>query len=229
MIIIITIMVIRMTDEKSLIQLMTWLSPAFPVGGFSYSSGLEHAVGEGLVSDRHELKNWLKAQLRSGSLWNDAVFVSLGRNCKDNDEKLLEVNELALAMAGSSGRHVEVTSQGNAFIEAAELNIPCFDGAGDIAYPIALGAAAGVVDIEEIMMIAAFLNASVTNQAQAAIRLGILGQKDGVLLVAELQPEILECARNAEGAGVEDLGSNTMLAEISAMKQESMTTRLFRS
>ncbi|MGI9402614.1 MAG: urease accessory protein UreF [Rhizobiaceae bacterium] len=227
--IIITIMVIRMTDEKSLIQLMTWLSPAFPVGSFSYSSGLEHAFGEGSVSDRQELEYWLKAQLRSGSLWNDAVFVSLGRNCQNSDEKLLEINELALAMAGSSGRYLEVISQGNAFVEAAELNNPCFDGAGDIAYPVVLGAAAGFAGIEESMAIAAFLNASITNQAQAAIRLGVLGQRDTVLLIAELQPVILKCARNAERAGVEDLGSNTMLAEISAMKQETMTTRLFRS
>ncbi|TJX17773.1 MAG: urease accessory protein UreF, partial [Mesorhizobium sp.] len=41
------------------LRLMAWLSPAFPVGSFSYSHGLERAVQDGLVADRQSLAAWL--------------------------------------------------------------------------------------------------------------------------------------------------------------------------
>lgn len=225
----IIITVIRMSETSSAVQLMTWLSPAYPVGGFSYSSGLEYAVGEDWISDRQALSEWLTIQLDCGTLWNDAVFVSLGWHYQNNDNKLCEINDLALAMAGSSGRNLEVSAQGNAFLDAAELKIPALDTAANVAYPVALGAAAGHAGINETMTIAAFLNSVVTNQMQVAIRLGIIGQKGGVGLVADLQSKILDCSQKASGAEISQLGSCTMLAEISSMNQEVLTTRLFRS
>ncbi len=52
-----------MTDAEAaaLYRLMTWLSPAFPVGGFSYSSGIEWAVEAGDINDAASLKDWLAA------------------------------------------------------------------------------------------------------------------------------------------------------------------------
>src|SRR5215813_9512014 len=49
-----------MTEAESaaLYRLMTWLSPAFPVGGFSYSSGIEWAVEAGDINDAATLNNW---------------------------------------------------------------------------------------------------------------------------------------------------------------------------
>lgn len=223
------IMVIRMTEANSVVQLMTWLSPAFPVGGFSYSSGLEYAVDQNLVSDRQALVEWLATQLEHGSLWNDAVFVSLGWKYSDAGEKLSEINMLALAMAGSAGRYLEVSAQGHAFLEAAELENLALDPAVEVAYPVVIGAVAGLAGINEAMTIAAFLNSVVTNQMQAAIRLGAIGQKSGVKLIADLQSVILDCSQKASGADTSELGGCAMLAEISAMNQETLTTKLFRS
>ncbi len=66
-----------MTDQPSnvaLLRLMAWLSPAFPVGGFSYSHGLEQAVHAGLVADSKDLAAWLETLVEMGSGWNDAVL-----------------------------------------------------------------------------------------------------------------------------------------------------------
>ncbi len=66
-----------MTDQPSgiaLLRLMAWLSPAFPVGGFSYSHGLERAVHDGLVADSESLAGWLETLVEMGSGWNDAVL-----------------------------------------------------------------------------------------------------------------------------------------------------------
>ncbi|WP_430702222.1 urease accessory protein UreF, partial [Mesorhizobium captivum] len=72
-----TINTTTMTDQPSsiaLLRLMAWLSPSFPVGGFSYSHGLERAVHDGLVADRETLAEWLETLVEMGSGWNDAVL-----------------------------------------------------------------------------------------------------------------------------------------------------------
>ncbi|HZC94823.1 MAG TPA: urease accessory protein UreF, partial [Bradyrhizobium sp.] len=47
----------------ALYRLMTWLSPSFPVGAFSYSSGIEWAVETGDIRDAASLRDWLAAML----------------------------------------------------------------------------------------------------------------------------------------------------------------------
>ena len=53
----------RGTQER----LMAWLSPAYPIGAFSYSHGIETAVEEGFVKDRASLVTWVETVLRDGT------------------------------------------------------------------------------------------------------------------------------------------------------------------
>ncbi len=46
---------VEATSPQTLLRLMSWLSPAFPVGAFAYSHGLEQAIHEGLIRDRADL------------------------------------------------------------------------------------------------------------------------------------------------------------------------------
>src|SRR5690349_17735228 len=62
-------------EAAALYRLMTWLSPAFPVGGFSYSSGIEWAVEAGDITDIATLADWLDAMLGDGSGFCDATFL----------------------------------------------------------------------------------------------------------------------------------------------------------
>ncbi|MBV1703286.1 MAG: hypothetical protein KGQ28_00575, partial [Hyphomicrobiales bacterium] len=64
-----------MAGRTTLIDLLTWLSPAFPVGGFAYSQGLERAIEDGGPKDEADLVAWLRDLLRRGSLWTDAVAI----------------------------------------------------------------------------------------------------------------------------------------------------------
>jgi urease accessory protein len=108
-----------MTDlpERALLRLMTWLSPAFPVGAFSYSHGLERAIEEGLVGDRASLVGWLGELLQRGSAWNDAVLLAESwREAQAGD--CGGTAELAEALAGSGERHMETMLQGDAFRQA---------------------------------------------------------------------------------------------------------------
>src|ERR1700682_3620109 len=54
-------------EGAPLYRLMTWLSPSFPVGAFSYSSGIEWAVEAGDIVDAASLRDWLAAVLAPGS------------------------------------------------------------------------------------------------------------------------------------------------------------------
>ena len=72
------------TDSK-LITVMQWLSPAFPIGGFAYSHGLEWAINKGHVSNREELKKWISDLLEYGSLKNDAILINYPESITKKD------------------------------------------------------------------------------------------------------------------------------------------------
>src|SRR5215469_15632769 len=78
-----------------LLRLQTWLSPAFPIGAYSYSHGLEWAVEAGWVHDRASLIDWLAADLRYGSGRNETIFFREAWSCAEDDNraKLLEIAE----------------------------------------------------------------------------------------------------------------------------------------
>jgi len=63
-------------DALKLMRLQSWLSPAFPIGAYSYSHGLERAVESDAVRDRATLVDWLDADLRHGSGRADAIFLA---------------------------------------------------------------------------------------------------------------------------------------------------------
>lgn len=229
-----------MTDAEAaaLYRLMTWLSPAFPVGGFSYSSGIEWAVEAGDIADAATLKDWLAAMLADGSGFCDAVFLAQAHRAvaADDDRGLREVAELAAAFVPSRERQLETTAQGRAFIEIARAAWDC-DGLahaiaqceGVIVYPIAVGivSAAHAIPLEPALH--AFLHALVSNWISAGSRLIPLGQTDSQRVLAALEQTVSETARRAIAASLDDLGSATFRADLASLRHETQYTRLFRS
>ncbi|HEY5210195.1 MAG TPA: urease accessory protein UreF [Stellaceae bacterium] len=65
-----------MTTDAALYRLMTWLSPAYPVGAYSYSHGIEYAVEAGLVRDRDTLADWIAQAVRHGAGLTDAALLA---------------------------------------------------------------------------------------------------------------------------------------------------------
>lgn len=231
---IIMITTITMTEQLStgaLLRLMAWLSPSFPVGGFSYSHGLERAVHGGLITDRKDLAGWLETLVEVGSGWNDAVlFAESWRRGRDGGD-LDEVAALAEALAGSRERHMETMLQGAAFLQAASAwssqaleRLPA-----DCPYCVAVGAVAGSGGIDLSQALSAFLQAFFSNLLQAAIRLGVVGQVDAVTLLAGFEPLALATASRAAASSLDDLGGSAFMSDIAAMGHETQYSRLFRS
>jgi urease accessory protein len=214
----------------ALLRLMAWLSPAFPVGSFSYSHGLESAAHDGLVTSRDDLADWLAALLEMGSGWNDAVLCAEAwRRAEGGD--LDELAELAAALSGSAERHRETVLQGAAFLEAAAAwpNPALARLPADCPYSIAVGAAAAGGGAPLPDALAAYLHAFTSNIVQAAIRLGVIGQTGAVGLLAALEPRLIGLAQRAAACSLQDLGGCALVAEIAAMRHEVQETRLFRS
>ncbi|MEW9834732.1 urease accessory protein UreF [Mesorhizobium sp. ZMM04-4] len=212
------------------LRLMAFLSPAFPVGGFSYSHGLERAAHDGRLPDAEALREWLSDLIAFGSGWNDAVlFAEAHRRARDGD--LHELAQLAEALAGSAERHRESMLQGAAFVAAACAwphavldRLPA-----DCPYCVAAGAILGAHGVALEAALGAWLQAFSMNLIQAAIRLGVTGQQGAMAVVAALEPVTLDAARRANGSTLDDLGSASLLSEIAAMKHETQSSRLFRS
>lgn len=223
-----------MTDQPSgiaLLRLMAWLSPAFPVGGFAYSHGLERAGQDGLVADTASLAGWLETLVEMGSGWNDAVlFTEAWRRARDEGD-LHEIADLAEALAGSRERHTETMLQGAAFLKAAAAWANPVLGRlpAECAYCVAVGAVAGGNGIALQDAMSAFLQAFFSNLVQAAIRLGIVGQTDAMALLAGFEPLALSTAARAAGSTLDDLGGCAFISDIMAMKHETQYSRLFRS
>src|SRR5215207_8284199 len=136
----------RTSDAAALYRLMAWLSPAYPVGAFSYSSGIEWAVESGDINNAETLRRWLTVMIAEGGGICDAVFFAHAHRAieKDDDRALRDVAELAAAFAPTKERHLETTAQGRAFVEATRAAWPCAAldrlravWSGPITYPVA--------------------------------------------------------------------------------------------
>ena len=210
---------------------MTWLSPAFPTGAFAYSHGLETAFHTGLLRDREGLQNWLSALLNRGSGWNDAVLCAEAWRRGHGDGDLRGLAETGEAMAGSLERHLETMAQGQAFLAAASAwpgAVPPII-ARSSPLPVAVGAVSGSMGVPLEATLAAYLSAFLSNLVQAALRLGPIGQQDGVAVLAKLEQVTLAVAARASVSSMEDIGSATINSELMALQHETLSTRIFRS
>ena len=170
----------RMADA-GLLVLQVWLSPAFPVGAFAYSHGLEWAVETGQVSDAASAQAWIADLLDHGSGRNDAVLLAAAYRAAESADRaaLRRAAELALALQPSGERRLEATAQGNAFMIAVRSAWPCAavdafaaDWTDDVAYPVALGVAAAGHGAPLAAVLEAALLAFVGNLVSAVVRLG---------------------------------------------------------
>ena len=222
----------------ALYRLMAWLSPAYPVGAFSYSSGIEWAVETGDIRNAESLKRWLTVVIGEGGGFSDAVFFVHAHAAivAEDDKALREVAELAAAFAPSKERHLETTAQGRAFFEATKAAWPCaaldrlsaaWDG--DLVYPVAVAVAASGHGIAADAGMHAYLHAVTANLISAGVRLVPLGQTDGQRMLARLGADIVITLENNAATGVAEMSNYCHGLAIASSLHETQYSRLFRS
>ncbi|VDS09120.1 Urease accessory protein UreF [Paracoccus haematequi] len=208
--------------EIARLRLAQYLSPAFPVGGFAWSQGLEYAMDAGLVT-RATLPQWLADWLDRGAGWTDAVLVALSLRAVDH----AALDDLARAACLSAERLAETVEQGTAF--AANVTALTGQPQPAAALPIAFGRACADMALPHPEIIAAFLQAQAAALISATVRFLPLGPVEGQRMLAALQSAILAAAVRAASATQDDLASSAWGADIAAMRHETMPVRIFRS
>ncbi len=222
--------------DRALLPLILWLSPAFPVGSFAYSQGLEWAVEAGDVHDARSLGGWLVDLLTFGAPRADAIlFADAFRSAEAGDWAALhETNALAIALANTAERRLETTAQGTAFVAAARAAWDCeplrrLADEERAAYPVAVAAVAAGHAAPLEAALQAFVLACVAAAVSAVVRMGPIGQTDGQKIQAALLPRIRALARAAAGSTLADLGLSAFRADVASMRHETQYSRLFRS
>jgi urease accessory protein len=219
-------------------ELMAWLSPVFPTGGFAYSQGLELACERGWVRDRDTLEQWLAALIDHGALRNDLILISLVHRASGSPA-LHDLAELAAALQPSRERAEDALVQGRSFAEAYEQAWAAHAPApGDwlrgidphrLTLPIAYGLALRAYALPLAPALVGFAMATLNNAVSAAIRLSATGQYDGQRVLAALLPRVRRSCAIANAASMDDLGSATFAADLASLLHETQATRLFRS
>ncbi|SPJ28092.1 Urease accessory protein UreF [Falsiruegeria mediterranea M17] len=214
-----------MATATEILTLTQWFSPAYPVGAFAYSHGLEWAIDVGDVTTAEQTSAWIKEVLRHGAGWNDALFLAAAYHADAED--LADIDATARAFAASSERLKETRLQGEAFCEvttkvwATDLE--------HLTYPVAVGRAARLEGLPLELTTKFYLMAFVSNLAAVAMRLVPLGQTDGQRLIRDLTPLCTQITEEANCASLDDLASTSFLGDIAAMKHETQYSRIFRT
>ena len=227
------------TDPQALYRLMAWLSPAYPIGAFSYSHGVETAVEEGFITDRASLVGWLQSVLDAGTGRVDgALFAAAWRAAEARDWPRFDaIAARAAAWRGTSEMALEARQQGGSFLAAtrAAWPHPGLDAvhqrlAGEIALPVAVALAAAVHGIALEAALTGYLHAFTANLISAAVRTVPLGQSDGQRALASLEGAVRQATAAALAvADLDEVGTATPLLDWCSLRHQTQYTRLFRS
>jgi urease accessory protein len=228
-----------MAMADPLYRLLAWLSPAYPIGAFSYSHGVETAVEEGFVKDRLSLVTWLESVLVRGSGAVDgALFAAAWRAATAEAWPDFDaIAERAAAWRGTSEMALESRQQGGSFLSMTRTAWPhpALDAAherlsGELSLAVAVSLAAAAHGIALDRALEGFLHAFTANLISAAVRTLPLGQSDGQVALATLEPAVRRATEAALAVvSLDDVGTATPLLDWCSLRHETQYTRLFRS
>lgn len=226
------------TETAALYRLMTWLSPSYPLGSFSYSHGLEMAVEEGSVTNRAGLIAYVGTVLERGAGHIDAVLLAAAWRAvtAGDDARLDELADLADAWRGTAETALESGAQGAAFLRATNMAWPrsklqAFSErrGGTASFCIAFAIAAADQGVALELSLTAYLQAFAANLVSAGVRLVPLGQSDGQAAIAALEPVVSAAVRLAMTTDPDEAGASVPAIDLLSMRHETQYTRLFRS
>ena len=210
-------------SDRDLLTLMQWLSPAFPVGGYAYSHGLEAAIVAGEVRSGAEVEGWLRDILRFGSGHLDACLLAQALHPAADHAAL---TDLARALAASAERAEETEAQGGAFTHATNALLEADHPPAPL--PVAVGRAAAGLSLAPERVVAMYLHAFFSNLIQGAVRFVPLGQTEGQRILQALHGDI-ETVAYAAVAAPQNMHSSVFGADMAAMRHEGLEVRIFKT
>jgi urease accessory protein len=228
-------------SEGQLYRALTWFSPGFPIGAFSYSHGLETAAASGGVRDRSTLRRWIAAILTHGTgrIDSDTLRDAHRAASAQDFEALTTANRRGLAFRATAEMALETTAQGEAFLLVCRAAWPepfldrwaaRLEGTDEaVCLPAAVGAATARAGMALEQALIGYLHGMTANLVSAGLRLGIVGQTDGQRILAGLKPVVGGAAASALTRHLCAFGGAALAVDLASMAHETQYTRIFRS
>ncbi|MEL7345950.1 MAG: urease accessory UreF family protein [Pseudomonadota bacterium] len=211
-----------MADPVHLLRLQQWLSPAFPIGGFAFSHGLEAVVLAGDITDVSSTGAWVRAVLAHGAGFSDAVLLIAARRGRSVED----LTDIAAALAPSQERWLETTELGAAFVRVARET---GEAAERAPLPIAVGQVTRALDLDDATVAASYLQSMSATLIAAAVRFVPLGQSEGQRLQADLANLCVDTAARAVQTAPEDIYGFVPAADLASMAHETQDVRIFKT
>ena len=240
----------RAEADSARLRLFQLVSPALPVGAFSYSEGLEVLVQSGRLSDTATLQAWLEAELQRGALRLEAAalpsLMALLREWQERAERggegateprrrLIERDGWLLAQREAPEVRAQQRQMGGSLLQLlADLGWPLPEPlptawSTGFAWPTAFAWAGTCLAIEAPALVEAYLYGWVANQLSAAVRLVPLGPTEAQRLQLRLAPLITAQAAELSLTDPESLWSGGVGAGLAQLGHSGLYSRLFRS
>lgn len=219
--------------DAALLQLIWLASPALPIGGFSYSEGMEAAVDCGLVADEGSAALWLVDQLHLTLARADlAVAAQAIAAWRDNDlDRIAELDGWMLQTRETGEMRQQTEQMGRSMIEWLKAVQPTLAvrAQSPLTYPVAFALAASATGATPRDCLLAFAFGWAENMAQAALKSVPLGQSAGQRILGRLASEIPAVVDLALALHDEDRQAFSPMLAILSSRHETQYSRLFRS
>ncbi|MGE0331141.1 MAG: urease accessory protein UreF [Ramlibacter sp.] len=226
------------TTDTALLQLIWLASPALPVGGFSYSEGMESAVEQGLVKNDAQAADWLADQLHTSLARGElAVLAQAVAAWRAGDTgRISTLNDWVLQTRETSEMTQQTTQMGRSLVEwlrtvrpeLVEGLVRALPGP-TLTYPIAFALAASATPATVRDTLLAFAFGWAENMMQAALKSVPLGQSAGQRILVRLAAEIPAAVDHALRLGDADRQAFSPMLAILSARHETQYSRLFRS
>ena len=217
---------------------MCLASPALPVGGFSYSEGLEAAVEAGRVTTEAQTATWLLDQLHLGLARSELAVASQAFKAwqRGDRDAITELNAWVITTRETSEMRLQTEQMGRSLVEWLKNRSVADPRVAELAalkpaptWPVgfALAAAQTGAPWRESLLSLAFSWAE--NMVQAALKAVPLGQSAGQRVLSQLSAAIPDAALHAMRLMDSERQAFTPMLAILSSQHETQYSRLFRS
>jgi urease accessory protein len=225
--------------DSSLLQLMWLASPALPVGGFSYSEGLESAVEAGLVTNEAQAGDWLLDQLTLSLARADLAVVGKAFQSwlRGGDHATIaELNAWVTTTREAAEMRLQTEQMGRSLVEWIKnrgvedtriATLAALSPAPTWPVAFALAAAQTGAPLREAML--SFCFGWAENMMQAALKAVPLGQSGGQRVLSRLSAAIPGAVDHALALADGERQAFTPMLAILSAQHETQYSRLFRS
>jgi urease accessory protein len=224
------------SHPQQLSRLLQLASPLLPVGGYSYSEGLETLILQGIISDRSSLQTWIEYELQAGAIRIEAAVMDRAylAASQDNLVRLQYLNRWLSAIRETEELRHQSWQMGGSLTKLAieltpkiqelfsNIDRPCH-------YAIAFGITAQFWQIDRHATILAYLQCWATSQIGVGVKLIPLGQTAGQQMLWELLAQLDLLAQTIPTLADDDLYACTWGSSLASMQHETLYSRLFRS